>query len=81
MKLDLDKTYLHGGKYYGPGKGVEVPDDAAKDIQARIEAASAAVVQTDSTSAGAQHEADQGKATAANDDETSTRKASSKKGK
>jgi hypothetical protein len=58
-KLNLDKTYIHRGKFYGPGE-TEVPDEAAKDIQAKTEAAPKATPppRLDSTAAGQQHPSD-----------------------
>lgn len=33
MKMDLDRTYFYNRRQYGPGKGVEVPDEIAPLIQ------------------------------------------------
>lgn len=57
MKLKLDQTYIHSGKFYGPGE-TEVSDEVGKDLQARMETGKAATPlqpPTDSTTAGAQH--------------------------
>lgn len=77
MKLNLDRTYIHSGKRYGPGEA-DVPEGAAKDIQARMEATAAPAPRLDSTAAGQQHPADGGEKAA---DEAKADKPAAKKGK
>ena len=31
--MDLERSYRYEGAVYGPGKGLEVPDDIAKKIR------------------------------------------------
>jgi hypothetical protein len=33
-KINLSQTYIHAGKFYGPGE-VDVPEDVHKDLKAR----------------------------------------------
>jgi hypothetical protein len=35
VKMDLDRTYIHAGKTYLPGEGVEVPADMAEGMKDR----------------------------------------------
>lgn len=54
MKMILPRTFIHTGVDYGPGE-VDVPDEAAKDIQAKLdaEAAKAAKSQAGQVASGA----------------------------
>jgi len=57
MKLNLDQTYIHSGKFYGPGE-TEVPDEVGKDLEARIAQVPPPPISLDSTAAGEQHPVD-----------------------
>ncbi len=35
VKKDLEQGWIYAGTRYGPGEGVEIPDDVAKELEAK----------------------------------------------